>query len=52
MHTPLEEPVFCEFNYGIGFVVNGVDPLKTLRATKIFETTEFDVILKDEELPF
>ena len=30
-HTGLEDPIFCEFNKGLGFVVYGIDPLKDIR---------------------
>lgn len=31
-HTLLNEPIICNFNSGIGFEINGVDPLKNFRA--------------------
>jgi len=34
-HTPLNEPVYCEFNSGIGFMINGVDPLTQFRPKEI-----------------
>ena len=30
-HTSLNEPVICNFNSGIGFEINGIDPLKNFR---------------------
>jgi hypothetical protein len=30
-HTALNEPVYCHFNSGIGFQINGVDPLAPFR---------------------
>jgi hypothetical protein len=30
-HTGLNEPVYCEFNSGLGFQVGGVDPLREYR---------------------
>jgi hypothetical protein len=30
-HTALDAPVICDFNYGIGFQINGVDPLTQFR---------------------
>jgi hypothetical protein len=27
----LNDPIFCEYNYGLGFVINGVDPLAKFR---------------------
>ena len=30
-HTGLNEPVYCEFNSGLGFQVGGVDPLRQYR---------------------
>ncbi len=29
--TPLNEPVLCDWNYGLGFKINGVDPLENYR---------------------
>ena len=29
--TPLNEPLLAEYNYGLGFKINGVDPLKNHR---------------------
>tara|TARA_R100000773_G_scaffold40139_1_gene35967 strand:+ start:210 stop:1112 length:903 start_codon:yes stop_codon:yes gene_type:complete len=29
--TPINEPVLCEYNYGLGFKINGVDPLENYR---------------------
>jgi len=29
--TPLNEPILAEYNYGLGFKINGVDPLKEYR---------------------
>jgi len=29
--TPHQEPILCEYNYGLGFKINGVDPLKQNR---------------------
>ncbi len=31
--TPLNEPILAEFNYGLGFKFNGVDPLQKYRIT-------------------
>lgn len=30
-HTALDVPVLCNYNYGVGFTVEGVDPLQNLR---------------------
>lgn len=34
-HTPMDCPVVCDFNNGIGFSINGVDPLANYRAKEI-----------------
>ena len=33
--TPLNEPILAEYNYGLGFKINGVDPLKEYRPNLI-----------------
>lgn len=30
-HTALNDPIFCDFNYGNGFMIDGVDPLQSIR---------------------
>jgi hypothetical protein len=30
-HTALDSPVICDFNSGVGFQINGVDPLAPFR---------------------
>jgi hypothetical protein len=30
-HTALNDPIMFDFNSGLGFTVNGVDPLKSVR---------------------
>jgi hypothetical protein len=37
--TQLNIPVLCEYNYGFGFVISGVDPLNGLRAKPINQQT-------------
>ena len=34
-HTALNEPVYCNFNSGIGFEINGVDPLTPHRPKEV-----------------
>ena len=34
-HTALNEPVYCNFNSGIGFQINGVDPLEPHRPKEV-----------------
>ena len=51
-HTEMDFPVICDFNSGIGFQINGVDPLKPFRP-KEFQTTlasAKDVISTSEKL--
>jgi len=31
--TLMDQPILCEFNYGLGFKINGIDPLDDLRGT-------------------
>jgi hypothetical protein len=31
MHTRLDEPVLCEFNNGLGFKINSVDPIRNTK---------------------
>jgi hypothetical protein len=38
-HTGLNEPIYCNFNYGIGFEIGGIDPLKELRPKPPKQTT-------------
>lgn len=35
--TPLNEPILCEFNYGLGFKTWGVDPLNEIRPKRLGE---------------
>jgi len=30
-HTELDIPVLCNYNYGVGFTIQGVDPLQKYR---------------------
>jgi hypothetical protein len=34
-HTELEMPILCEFNRGLGFVIDSVDPLKDVRPKNV-----------------
>jgi hypothetical protein len=36
-HTGMDQPVICDFNKGIGFEINGIDPLKPFRITEPFQ---------------
>jgi hypothetical protein len=36
-HTGMDQPVICDFNKGIGFEINGVDPLKPFRIKEPFQ---------------
>jgi hypothetical protein len=51
-HTALNEPVYCNFNSGIGFQINGVDPLTEFRPKEFQTTLESakDVISTSEKL--
>lgn len=39
-HTGLNEPVYCMFNSGLGFQINGVDPLEKHRPKEVQRTIE------------
>lgn len=39
-HTGLNEPVYCMFNAGLGFQINGVDPLEKHRPKEVQQTIE------------
>ncbi len=39
-HTGLNEPVYCMFNAGLGFQINGVDPLAKHRPQEVQQTIE------------
>jgi len=47
--TALDSPVLCNFNFGLGFTVNEVDPLKDQRPKKI--ATQFPTKLKFDNVP-
>ena len=46
-HTGLEDPIYCDFNSGLGFEIYGTDPLKDLRYRQIQTRIEQPVIDKD-----
>jgi hypothetical protein len=51
-HTEIDYPVVCEFNSGLGFMINGIDSLAPFRP-KEFQTTfesAKDVISTSEKL--
>jgi hypothetical protein len=31
MHTRLDEPILCEFNNGLGFKINSIDPIRNTK---------------------
>lgn len=39
-HTGLNEPVYCMFNAGLGFQINGVDPLEKHRPKEVQQTID------------
>ena len=51
-HTEMDFPVICDFNSGIGFQINGVDPLAEFRPKEFQTTLESakDVISTSEKL--
>jgi hypothetical protein len=49
-HTEIEQPVKCEFNNGLGFVINGIDPLATFRPKEIQKQIENEILTTSEKL--
>ena len=49
-HTALNEPVYCMFNSGFGFQINGVDPLEKHRPKEIQKQIQDNVISTSEKL--
>ena len=48
-HTPIDSPVICDFNNGIGFQINGVDPLEKHRPKEIQKQIQDGEILSTSE---
>jgi len=40
-HTALNEPVYCMFNSGLGFQINGVDPLTKHRPKEVQKQIQY-----------
>lgn len=57
-HTRLDEPILCEFNNGLGFKIEGINPLKPQAVSNSFPTSktrkeEIDFTpLTNDQLPF
>ena len=49
-HTAIDSPVICDFNNGIGFAINGVDPLEKHRPKEIQKKIENEIISTSEKL--
>ena len=53
-HTALNDPIMFDFNSGLGFKVNGVDPLFNVRPkiSNSFPTSKPDIVNGKELLSF
>lgn len=51
-HTGLNEPVYCMFNAGLGFQINGVDPLEKHRPKEVQQTIENNFSRFTNQTPF
>ena len=49
-HTEIDNPVVCEFNNGLGFQINGIDPLKPYRPKEVQKQIENELINTSEKL--
>jgi hypothetical protein len=47
MHTRLDEPVLCEFNNGLGFKINSVNPLQSVTVSNSFPAKQLPLIEPD-----
>jgi hypothetical protein len=53
MHTRLDEPILCEFNNGLGFKINSVDPIRNTKPiSNSFPTSKPDIVNGKELLSF
>lgn len=51
-HTGLNEPVYCMFNSGLGFQINGVDPLEKHRPKEVQQTIDNNFSRFTNQTPF
>lgn len=53
-HTGINEPVMCNFNSGLGFVIGNIDPLQKHRpkTSNSFPTAKPDIVNGKELLSF
>jgi hypothetical protein len=49
-HTEIDYPVVCEFNSGLGFMINGIDPLQKHRPKDIQKTITDGIISTSQKL--
>ena len=49
-HTEIDSPVVLDFNKGIGFEINGVDPLKEHRPKEVQKLIENEILSTSEKL--
>jgi hypothetical protein len=47
MHTRLDEPILCEFNNGLGFKINSVNPLQSKTVSNSFPAKQLPLIEPD-----
>jgi hypothetical protein len=57
MHTRLDEPILCEFNNGLGFKINSVNPLQSKTVSNSFPAKQLplnepDIVNGKELLSF
>jgi hypothetical protein len=48
-HTNLDEPILCDFNSGLGFVINNIDSLASFRP-KLITPNEIQRLFDEGEL--
>jgi hypothetical protein len=49
-HTEMDFPVICDFNSGIGFQINGVDPLAPFRPSEVQKTITDGIMSTSQKL--
>jgi hypothetical protein len=49
-HTEIDYPVVCDFNSGLGFTINGIDPLQKHRPKDIQKTITDGIMSTSEKL--
>jgi hypothetical protein len=49
-HTEIDYPVVCEFNSGLGFTINGIDPLRKHRPKDVQKTITDGIMSTSQKL--